>query len=44
MRTRYIADLLDDRCIAEVAGGRITRPAEGRGADMSGFARRLPRA
>src|ERR1700733_832800 len=36
---RYVAELPDDLCIAEVAGAGITCTAEGDSSDMSRFAR-----
>jgi hypothetical protein len=35
---QHFAEFLDDLGIAEVAGGRISSPAEGHGSDMSRFA------
>src|ERR1700684_1264280 len=41
---RHVTELLDDYCIAEVAGGRIAGPTERYGPHISGLARQGIRA
>jgi hypothetical protein len=35
----HLAEFTDNRCIPEIAGGRIARPAKGKRTDIAGLAR-----